>query len=83
MMKFLRNAILLCLTAFPHNYVLEEAALISEEQSVTKMNSSSYSVTPCRALAKSLLKSDRQVVFIFILFSLEAYLNLIYLLDVM
>ncbi|KAJ0106041.1 hypothetical protein Patl1_19470 [Pistacia atlantica] len=60
MMKFLRNAILLCLTAFPRNYVLEEAALVAEELSVTKMNSCGSSVTPCRALAKGLLKSDRQ-----------------------
>ncbi|XP_056168937.1 uncharacterized protein LOC115676257 isoform X2 [Syzygium oleosum] len=60
MMSFLRNAILLCLTAFPRNYVLEEAALIAEELSVTKMNSLSYSGTPCRVLAKSLLKRDRQ-----------------------
>ncbi|XP_030541167.2 nuclear exosome regulator NRDE2 isoform X2 [Rhodamnia argentea] len=59
-MTFLRNAILLCLTAFPRNYVLEEAALIAEELSVTKMNSLSYSGTPCRVLAKSLLKRDRQ-----------------------
>ncbi|EEF34680.1 nuclear exosome regulator NRDE2 isoform X2 [Ricinus communis] len=55
-MKFLRNAILLCLTAFPRNYILEEAALIAEELSATRMDSS----TPCRSLAKSLLKSDRQ-----------------------
>lgn len=63
MMKFLRNAILLCLTVFPRNYILEEAALVAEELSITKMNSSSCSVTPCRALAKGLLKSDRQVLF--------------------
>ncbi|WCJ42165.1 Nuclear exosome regulator NRDE2 [Euphorbia peplus] len=55
-MKFLRNAILLCLTAFPRNHVLEEAALVAEDFSVTRPHSS----TPCRALAKSLLKSDRQ-----------------------
>lgn len=55
-MKFLRNAILLCLIAFPRNHILEEAALIAEELSTTRMDSS----TPCRALAKSLLKSDRQ-----------------------
>lgn len=60
MMEFLRNAILLCLTVFPRNYVLEEAALVAEELSVTKMNLSGCSVTPCRALAKGLLKSDRQ-----------------------
>ncbi|XP_022923904.1 protein NRDE2 homolog isoform X5 [Cucurbita moschata] len=60
MMKFLRNVILLCLTAFPRNFILEEAALIAEELFVTKMNSCSSSVTPCRSLAKNLLKSDRQ-----------------------
>ncbi|XP_052181482.1 uncharacterized protein LOC127794446 isoform X2 [Diospyros lotus] len=60
MMKFLRNATLLCLTAFPHNYILEEAALVAEELLNTKMNSFSCSVTPCRALAKSLIKSNRQ-----------------------
>ena len=61
MMKFLRNAVLLCLTVFPRNHILEEAVLISEELYVTKINSSNCMVTPCRALAKSLLKSDRQV----------------------
>lgn len=60
MMNFLRNAILLCLSTFPRNYILEEAALIAEDLSITKMNSHSCSVTPCRALAKQLLKSDRQ-----------------------
>ncbi|KAK4750974.1 hypothetical protein SAY87_004456 [Trapa incisa] len=60
MMTFLRNAILLFLNAFPRNHFLEEAALIAEELSVTKMGSSSHSITPCRVLAKSLLKNDRQ-----------------------
>ncbi|GAV67638.1 NRDE-2 domain-containing protein [Cephalotus follicularis] len=60
MVKFLRNATLLCLSAFPRNYILEEAALVAEELFVTRMNSCSCSVMPCRALAKSLLKSDRQ-----------------------
>lgn len=55
-MKFLRNAVLLCLTAFPRNHILEEAALVAEDFSVTKMDST----TPCRVLAKSLLKNDRQ-----------------------
>ncbi|XP_050218221.1 uncharacterized protein LOC126668990 isoform X2 [Mercurialis annua] len=55
-MKFLRNAILLCLTAFPRNHKLEQAALVAEELSATRTDSS----TPCRSLAKSLLKSDRQ-----------------------
>ncbi|XP_062093222.1 uncharacterized protein LOC133798764 isoform X2 [Humulus lupulus] len=60
MMKFLRNVTLLCLTAFPRNYIVEEAALVTEELYVTKMNSDSSSVTPCRAMAKRLLKNDRQ-----------------------
>ncbi|XVF09402.1 hypothetical protein REPUB_Repub07fG0089400 [Reevesia pubescens] len=60
MMKFLRNASLLCLTAFPRNHILEEAALLAEELLVTRMNSSSCSGAPCQALAKGLLKRDRQ-----------------------
>lgn len=63
-MKFVRNAVLLCLTVFPRNHILEEAVLICEELYATKMNSFNCVVTPCRTLAKSLLKSDRQV-FIF------------------
>ena len=61
MMTFLRNATLLFLTAFPHDYILEEAVLVAEEILNTKMDSCSCSVTPCRALAKSLVKSNRQV----------------------
>ncbi|KAM1938381.1 hypothetical protein FF1_015989 [Malus domestica] len=60
MMKFLRNATLLCLSAFPRHFVLEDAALVAEELSAMNLNPSSRSVTPCRALAKFLLKSDRQ-----------------------
>ncbi|KAM3381481.1 nuclear exosome regulator NRDE2 isoform X1 [Capsicum galapagoense] len=60
MMSFVRNATLLCCTIFPQNHILEEAVLIAEELSNTVMNTSSCSVTPCRALAKSLLKSNRQ-----------------------
>ncbi|KAK7293083.1 hypothetical protein RJT34_15944 [Clitoria ternatea] len=41
------------------NSLLEEAVLISEELYVSKMISANCMVTPCRALAKSLLKSDR------------------------
>ncbi|XP_073143744.1 uncharacterized protein [Henckelia pumila] len=59
-MKFLRNASLLCLKAFPQNYMLQEAALIAEELSNTSTDSTGSSVTPCRALAKTLLKNDRQ-----------------------
>ena len=65
MMKFLRNAILLCLTAFPRNHILEEAVLVAEDMFLTKMNSCSCSVTPCRGLAKGLLKNDRQVLLYF------------------
>lgn len=64
MMKFLRNAILLFLKVFPQNYILEEAALVAEELSNTRMNSTSCSVTPCRALAKTLLKNNRQVCYL-------------------
>lgn len=64
MMAFLRNAILLCLTAFPRNYVLEEAALVAEELFVTRMGTLDFSATPCQSLAKRLLKSDRQVLFL-------------------
>ncbi|KAJ8537094.1 hypothetical protein K7X08_035495 [Anisodus acutangulus] len=60
MMRFVRNATLLCCTVFPLNHILEEAVLIAEELSNTVMNTSSCSVTPCQTLAKSLLKSNRQ-----------------------
>ncbi|KAJ4959907.1 hypothetical protein NE237_019817 [Protea cynaroides] len=60
MMKFLRNAILLCLTAFPRNHIMEEAALAAEELFITRMNSCTCPVTPSRSLAKTLLKNDRQ-----------------------
>jgi hypothetical protein len=69
MLKFVRNAVLLCLTVFPRNHILEEAVLICEELYVTKMNSSNCLVTPCRTLAKSLLKSDRKVLIPLSLFS--------------
>lgn len=72
MMKFLRNAALLCLTAFPRNHILEEAALLTEELFVTKMNSSSCSSAPCQSLAKRLLKCDRSTgIFFFNLFYLS------------
>jgi hypothetical protein len=70
LMKFLCNATLLCLSAFPRNYLLEEAALVAEELSVVNPNPSRCSVTPCRALAKYLLKSDRQVVIFDVLMAL-------------
>ena len=67
MMKFVRNASLLCLSALPQNYVLEEAVLVAEELSNTRMNSLVSPVTPCRALAKSLLKNNRQVCLLFVI----------------
>ena len=76
MMKFLRNVILLCLTAFPRNFILEEAALIAEELFVTKMNSCSSSVTPCRSLAKNLLKSDRQVIYFLFTINMHVFLRI-------
>lgn len=61
MMRFIQNATLLCCTVFPQNHILEEAVLVAEELLNTVMNTTSCSVTPCRTLAKSLLKSNRQV----------------------
>lgn len=60
-MKFVRNVTLQCLNVFSHDHVLKEGALVAEELSKTRMNSCSAAVTPCRALAKSLIKSNRQV----------------------
>ncbi|XP_042409299.1 nuclear exosome regulator NRDE2-like isoform X1 [Zingiber officinale] len=60
MMKFLRNAILLCLDVLPRNHMLQEALLFAEEFFRSNMNSSTRSINPSRALAKSLLKKDRQ-----------------------
>lgn len=65
MMKFVRNASLLCLNAFPQNYILEEAVLVAEELSNTRMNSLVSTITPCRSLAKNLLKNNRQVYIFF------------------
>lgn len=67
-MLFLRNAILLCLNIFPRNYILEESVLAAEEIVMTKMDSSTASVNPSRGLAKSLLKNDRQVILLHLLF---------------
>lgn len=60
MMKFVRNVTLQCLNAFPHDHILKEVALVAEELSNTRMNSCSSAITPCRTLAKSLIKSNRQ-----------------------
>ncbi|CAN6465668.1 unnamed protein product [Victoria cruziana] len=59
-LKFLQNAILLLLKIFPRNYILEEVALKSDVQFETRRISSVDMITPCRGLAKSLLKNDRQ-----------------------
>ncbi|CAI9109785.1 OLC1v1009681C1 [Oldenlandia corymbosa var. corymbosa] len=53
-----------CSNTFPQNYILEEAVLISEELSKSEMKSSQPHVTPCRSLAKSLLKQNRQDILI-------------------
>ncbi|KAI7730655.1 hypothetical protein M8C21_001008 [Ambrosia artemisiifolia] len=42
------------------NINMRKGALVAEELSKTRMNSCSLAVTPCRPLAKSLLKSNRQ-----------------------
>lgn len=76
-MLFLRNAILLCLNIFPRNYILEESVLAAEEIVMTKMDSSTASVNPSRGLAKSLLKNDRQVILLHLLFVWVDYGNFI------
>jgi hypothetical protein len=68
LVKFLRNAILLFLGLFPRNYILEEALLITTTYSV-KENSLPTPSNASRALAKNLLKRDRQVLFFDFLFA--------------
>lgn len=60
-MNFLRNAALLCLRAFPRNHKIEEAILIAEEQRLIGVNTPKHATMPSQALAKNLLKGDRQV----------------------
>ncbi|KAG0502350.1 hypothetical protein HPP92_002422 [Vanilla planifolia] len=60
LVKFLRNAILLCLNAFPRNRRLEEALIANEERLMTNLSNSTSPTNPSRALAKALLKRDRQ-----------------------
>ncbi|XP_066322738.1 uncharacterized protein [Miscanthus floridulus] len=60
LMKFLRNAILLLLGVFPRNHVLEEAVLVTTQMFTPQENSSSTQANASRALAKSMLKKDRQ-----------------------
>ncbi|KAF3792390.1 NRDE2-like protein [Nymphaea thermarum] len=59
-MKFLQNAMLLLLKVFPRNHILEEIALKSNVLFETRTTPSVNVITPCRGLAKSLLKNDRQ-----------------------
>lgn len=60
LMKFLKNAILLLLGVFPRNHVLEEAVLVTTQMFTPQENSSSIQTNASRALAKSMLKKDRQ-----------------------
>ncbi|KAL6635205.1 hypothetical protein ACP70R_027876 [Stipagrostis hirtigluma subsp. patula] len=60
LMKFLRNAILLFLDVFPRNHILEEAVLVTTQMYTSQENSLSTPANSSRALAKSLLKKDRQ-----------------------
>ncbi|XP_074269561.1 uncharacterized protein LOC141592695 isoform X2 [Silene latifolia] len=60
MMNFLRNSALLCLKVFPRNYKLEEAILCAEEKAKVGFNTLQQTAMPSRALAKNLLKTDRQ-----------------------
>lgn len=64
LMKFLKNAILLLLGVFPRNHILEEAVLVTTQMFTPQENSSSIQTNASRALAKSMLKKDRQVLFV-------------------
>ncbi|PWA64045.1 hypothetical protein CTI12_AA173800 [Artemisia annua] len=78
LMKFVRNVTLQCLNAFPHDYILKEVALVAEELSKTRMNSCSLVITPCRPLAKSLIKSNRQFSVFFTLLAQDVHLCGVY-----
>ncbi|TVU28721.1 hypothetical protein EJB05_20251 [Eragrostis curvula] len=60
LVKFLRNAILLFLDVFPRNHILEEALLITTQMYTGQENSVATPSNASRALAKNLLKKDRQ-----------------------
>ncbi|KAL6911563.1 hypothetical protein ACP4OV_000368 [Aristida adscensionis] len=60
LVKFLRNAIFLFLDIFPRNHILEEAVLGTTQMYNSQQNSVSTPASASRALAKSLLKKDRQ-----------------------
>lgn len=58
--KFLRNVLLLSSKAFPQNHSLKEALLIAEGYAEAEVNSGKGGVISSRALAKKLLKNNRQ-----------------------
>ncbi|KAE8796777.1 hypothetical protein D1007_28069 [Hordeum vulgare] len=60
LVKFLKNAILLSLDVFPRNHILEEAVLVTTQMYTAQGNTLSTSANASRALAKNLLKKDRQ-----------------------
>lgn len=60
LVKFLRNAMLLSLDVFPRNHILAEAVLVTTQMYTTQENTSSAPANASRALAKNLLKKDRQ-----------------------
>ena len=68
LVKFLQNAILRCLDVFPRNHILEEAVLVTTQMYTAPENTLSAPAKASRALAKSLLKKDRQVCFILFFF---------------
>ncbi|KAL5208468.1 hypothetical protein ABZP36_032903 [Zizania latifolia] len=58
--KFLKSAILLFLDVFPRNHILEEAVLVTTQIHMVQEKSVSTPANASRALAKNLLKKDRQ-----------------------
>lgn len=58
--KFLRSVLLLSSKAFPENHSLKEALLIAEGYAETEVNSGMSGVNSSRALARKLLKNNRQ-----------------------
>ncbi|KAJ1281232.1 hypothetical protein BS78_04G291500 [Paspalum vaginatum] len=60
LVKFLRNALLLLLDVFPRSHVLEEAVLVTAQLYDVQDNSSTTPANASRALAKTMLKKDRQ-----------------------
>jgi len=58
--KFLRNVLLLSSKAFPQNHSLKEALLIAEGYAEAEVNYGMSGVNSSRALARKLLKNNRQ-----------------------